>query len=175
MKSKKLTLPILSVVILICLTYFFLPIHKVFTFTDYRSDHPKNFYVKLEDELEFQIRYVHSIFLTDVIENYELTNDNAIRLLSMQYEDVGIGLPGYAEEGETIEYEDGMYTLTYKENIIDSFVLFVGDVDADLAFIYKGKQIDLKAYLTKGKSYTFDVQRQSMYQKMRGVTMNGEK
>lgn len=175
MKVRKLTLPVLIVVMIICLTYFFLPIHKVFTFTDYRSDHPKPFYVKLEDEMKFQIRYVHSIFLTDVIENYEITNDNAIRLLSMRYEDVGIGLPGFAEDGETIEFKDGKYTLTYKENIIDSFVLFVGDVDADLAFIYKGKEIDLKAYLTKGKSYAFKVKRQSMYQKMRGVSMNGEK
>lgn len=171
----KLPLPILIVVMLICLTCFFLPIHKVFTFTDYRSDHPKTFYVKLEDETKFQIRYVHSIFLTDVLENYEITNDNAIQLLSMRYEDVGIGLPGFAEEGETIEFKDGKYTLTYKENIIDSFVLFVGDVDADLAFIYKGKEIDLKAYLTRGKSYAFKVERQSMYQKMRGVPMNGEK
>lgn len=172
---KKLTLPVLIVVMLICLTYFFLPIHKVFTFTDYRSDHPKTFYVKLEDELEFQIRYVHSIFLTDVIENYEITTDNAIRLISMRYEDVGIGLPGHAEKGETIEFKDGMYTLTYDENVIDSFVLFIGDVDADLAFLYKGKETDLKDYLTRGKSYAFEVQRLSMYQKMRGVTMYGEK
>lgn len=173
MKLKKLTLPILLSVLLLCLAYFFLPIHKVFTFTEYRSDHPKTFYVKLKDEQEFQIRYVHSIFLTDVIENYEVTADNAIRLLSMQYEDVGIGLPGYAEDGQTLKFIDEMYTLTYDYNIIDSFVLFVGDVDADLAFIYEGKETDLKTYLTRGKSYTFSVERQSTYQQMRGVNMNG--
>ncbi|WOV88446.1 DUF1850 domain-containing protein [Sporosarcina oncorhynchi] len=173
MNLKKLPLPVLFVILLIGLAYFFLPIHKVFTFTEYRSDHPETFYVKLKDEKEFQIRYVHSIFLTDVIENYEITDDNAVRMRSMQYEDVGIGLPGYAEEGETLDFTNGMYTLTYDQNVIDSFVLFVGDVDAKLAFRYNGKEIDLKHYLTRGKSYTFQVERQSIFQKMRGVNMNG--
>ncbi|WP_432357756.1 DUF1850 domain-containing protein [Sporosarcina sp. UB5] len=173
MKKKKVILPILLSALLIVLVYFFLPIHKVFTFTEHRTVHPETYYLKMEDELDFQIRYVHSIFLTDVIETYRLTDENDIQLLSMQYEDVGIGLPGYAEEGQSLSVKDGMYTLTYENNIINSFVLFVGDVNTDLAFRYKGHEVDLKTYLTRGKSYTFRVQRQSFYQLMKGVKMNG--
>ena len=29
----------------------------------------------------------------------------------MEYSDVAIGMPGYAEEGQTLIYEDGKYTL----------------------------------------------------------------
>ncbi|WP_252502472.1 DUF1850 domain-containing protein [Sporosarcina sp. Marseille-Q4943] len=173
MKRLKLILPILLSALLVVLVFFFLPIHKVFTFTEYRTEHPKTYYVKMADEQDFQIRYVHSIFLTDVIESYRVTDQNAIQSLSMQYEDVGIGLPGYAAEGQSLTVNDGMYTLTYENNIIDSFVLFVGDVNAGLAFRYKGKEINLKTYLTRGKSYTFRVQRQSFYQLMKGVNMNG--
>ena len=68
MKRKKTTLPILLPALLVVLVYFFLPIHKVFTFTEYRTVHPKTYYIEMGDEQEFQIRYVHSIFLTDVIE-----------------------------------------------------------------------------------------------------------
>lgn len=173
MKKKQVILPSLLFALLIFLVTIFLPIHKVFTFTEYRTDHPKTYYYKIEDEQDFQIRYVHSIFLTDVVESYRVTDQNAIQLLSMQYESVGIGLPGYAEEGETLSVNDGMYTLTYEQNIIQSFVLFVGDVNADLAFRYKGNEVDLKSYLTRGKSYTFRVQRQSFYQLMKGVNLNG--
>lgn len=173
MKRKKAILPILLSALLVVLVSIFLPIHKVFTFTEYRTDHPEAYYLKMGDEQDFQIRYVHSIFLTDVVESYQVTEKNAIQLLSMQYEDVGIGLPGYAEEGESLSVKDGMYTLTYEYNIIPSFVLFIGDVNADLAFRYKGHEVDLKNYLTRGKSYTFRVQRQSFYQLMKGVNMNG--
>ncbi len=175
MNSKRVILLIPLSALLVVLIYFFLPIHKVFTFTEYRTDHPKTYFLKIEDEEDFQIRYVHSIFLTDVIESYLVTEQNDIRALSMQYEDVGIGLPGYAEEGESLVVNDGIYTLTYEHNVFQSFVLFIGDVNADLAFIYKGREVDLKTYLTKGKSYTFRVQSQSFYQLMRGVNMNGKK
>lgn len=174
MKWKKVLPPvILLFTLLILLAFIFLPIHKVFSFTEYRADHPKTHYVRMKNEQEFQIRYVHSIFLTDVIESYKVTDQNAIQLLSMQYEDVGIGMPGYAEEGQTLSVKDGLYTLTFEHNIIQSFVLFVGDVDADLAFRYKGLEVDLKDHLTRGKSYTFSVQRLSFYQMMKGVKING--
>lgn len=173
MKRKKVILPILLSALLVASVSLFLPIHKVFTFTEYRTEHPQTYYLKMGDDREFQIRYVHSIFLTDVIESYRVTDQNAIQSLSMQYEDVGIGLPGYAEEGESLSVKDGMYTLTYDDNIIQSFVLFVGDVNPDLAFRYKGHEVNLKSYLTRGKSYTFRVQRQSFYQLLKGVNLNG--
>ena len=41
--------------------------------------------------------------------------------------------------------------------MIESFVMLIGDVDADLAFRYLGKELDLKKHLERGKSYTFRV------------------
>lgn len=174
MKWKKVLPPvILLFTLLVVLAFIFLPIHKVFSFTEYRANHPEIYYVKMKNEQEFQIRYVHSIFLTDVIESYKVTDQNAIQLLSMQYEDVGIGLPGYAEEGQVLFVKDGLYTLSFEHNIIQSFVLYVGDVDADLAFRYEGLETDLKKHLIRGKSYTFSVQYLSFYQMMKGVKING--
>ena len=85
-------------------------------------DNPKVYYIPVEDDKRFQIRYVHSIHLTDVIELYEVTEDQKIRCYRWQYKDLAIGLPGYAEEGETFQCKDGIYTLTYDDNVIDSFV-----------------------------------------------------
>ncbi|WP_203246031.1 DUF1850 domain-containing protein [Sporosarcina beigongshangi] len=154
---------------------FFLPFKQAFTFTEHRTENPKLYYLPIKSDNSFRIRYVHSIHLTDVIESYEITADQKIRLVSMQYEDLAIGLPGYAEEGETLSVNDGVYTLTYDDNVIDSFVMLIGNVDAELAFQYVGTELNLKKQLVRGKSYTFHVKKLSAYQMLKGVNMNGKR
>lgn len=173
MRKKRINLTILLLLLLIALIFFFLPIQKAFTFTEYRTDYPAVYYLKLSEETEFQIRYVHSIFLSNVLETYQVVRGDNIKMLSMKYEDVGIGLPGYAEEGESLTVKDGVYTLTYDNRTIESFVLYVGDVDADLAFRYEQHEYDLKQHLTRGKSYLFRIERISLFQMMKGANLNG--
>ena len=173
MLNKKFIPLTLVLALLLVLTLLFLPLKQSFTFTDYRTEHPRVHYIPLADEMGFQIRYVHSIHLSNVIEAYEVTKNGNIRLQSMQYEDVGIGMPGYAEEGETLSVKDGMYTLTYDDKVIDSFTMIVGDVDTDLAFRYKGVELDLKKQLKRGESYTFSIKKLSFYERLKGEKMNG--
>lgn len=172
--SKKKTIPlILVLVLLLVLTLMFLPLKQAFTFSEYRVQHPVVHYIPLSNEMDFQIRYVHSIHLSNVIESYAVTADSKIRLLSMEYEDVNIGMPGTAEEGETLTVKDGLYTLTYDDKVIDSFTMIVGDVDTDLAFRYEGIEVDLKQHLKRGESYQFLIKKISFYDRMRGEKMNG--
>lgn len=173
--SPKKAVPLNLIIICSVAITFLIPIKTAFTFTEHRTENPSVYYVPLKNTNSFQFRYVHSIHLTDVIESYEVTADREIRLLSMQYEDLAIGLPGYAEEGETITVQDGVYTLTYDDNVIDSFVMLIGNVDAELAFRYLGKEQNLKKQLVRGKSYTFRVARLSFYQMLKGVNMNGKR
>ncbi len=161
--------------ILLLSIFFFLPLKEVLSFTETRTQQERIFYVPTNQQRTFDIRYVHSIHLTDVIESYEVTENRDIRMLSMSYENLSIGMPGEAGEGETIDLKDGVYTLTYKDRVIDSFRLHIGRVDADLALRYNGVEIDLKEYLEKGKSYEFKVQRLTFYQMMKGEKLNGER
>ncbi len=174
MKRWKIPLGLLAVLLIGSGTL--IPFKLAFTFTETRTDQPEMTYRLLSNETEFQIRYVHSIFLTDVLETYKVERDQSIKFLTMRYEDVGIGLPGYAEEGETLTItEEGIYTLTYEEKVIDSFVLYIGNVDAQLAFKYQGIETNLKAYLKRGHSYEFRVKRLTLYELMKGVNLNGKK
>ncbi|MEO4053835.1 DUF1850 domain-containing protein [Solibacillus sp. CAU 1738] len=127
----------------------------------------------MNNEKFFQTKFTHSIHLTDVIESYELLPSRNIRLVSMEYEDVAIGMPGYAEEGQSLTYENGVYTLRSDDVILKDFTLYIGNVDYDLFFMYEGQVIDLKTELTKGKSYLFQAQKISFYEKMKGVKLNG--
>lgn len=171
MNNRKVKLFILLFIVFLFLLIL-IPYREVLLFTEQRTEKPREYYVPLKDEMKFGIRYVHSIHLTDVIETYEVTEDNKIRYLSMSYESLGIGLPGYAADGETFTTEDGLYTLTYNDHIIDSFVLFIAAIDADLALRYKGNELNLKEKLEKGKSYKVNVARKSLYQLLKGVDIN---
>lgn len=171
-RKNMLIIPLCIVFLILLL---FIPYQKVVQFTEQRTEKPKEYFVPLKGDMKIGIRYVHSIHLTDVIETYEVTEDNKIRFLSMNYESLGIGLPGYAAEGETFTSEGGMYTVTYNDHVIDSFVLFIATIDADLAFRYKGKELNLKKKLGKGKSYKVSIERKSLYQLWKGVDINEEK
>ncbi|MCW1926752.1 DUF1850 domain-containing protein [Bhargavaea beijingensis] len=149
------------------------PIADSFVFTETRSETPAIHYIRQSDSDRFVIRYTHSIHLSDVIETYEVTKDRKIRLLKMEYEDLAIGLPGHAEEGETFTAEDGRYTLEYENRMLDSFVLYVADIDTDLEFRYDGRVYDLKKLLDRGSSYQFEVRKLSLLEFLKGVNTNG--
>lgn len=148
-----------------------IPFKTVILFTEQRTEKPMYYYVMLNDDPEFKIRYVHSIHLTNVFETYEVTPEEKIRMVSMTYENIGIGLPGSAGVGETFSVIDGLYTLSFDDNVINSFTMFIATIDAELAFQYRGNELNLKEKLDKGKSYEVSVAKQSLYQLLRGVNL----
>lgn len=164
---------ILVMLIILMPSVFFIPFWTAFTFTETRNENPELYYISMNGETDFQIVFTHSIHLTDVIEKYRVLDSMDIRLLSMQYSDVAIGMPSYAEEGQTLQYEDGIYTLQYDEAILTSFTLHIGDVDYKLSFKYGARDFNLKKELVRGKSYLFEVKKLSLYEKMKGVELNG--
>lgn len=131
------------------------------------------YYAEVKEESRFQIIFTHSIHLTDVVETYEISPTYKIVPLSMSYSDVAIGMPGYAEEGQTLIYEDGIYTLHYEEMSLPNFTLYIGDVDYALQLLYRGKTYDLKENLQRGKSYLVEIKKISFYEKMKGVELHG--
>lgn len=174
MKNKKIVVSV-CLVIFLFLTTFFLPVKQALSFTETRTDNARMYYVLMDEQNEFKIRYVHSIHLTDVLESYEVTASGKIRMLSMTYENLAVGLPGDAGEGETLTLNNGLYTLTYDDKVIDSFTMRIGKVAADLTFRYGGNEIDLKERLEKGKSYEFKTMKLTIYQLLKGENLNDKR
>lgn len=158
----------LSVIILL----LFFPFAEAFTFTETRTETPQLYYVTKENANQFQFIFTHSIHLSDVTEKY-VVKDGDIQLHSMEYSDVAIGMPGYAEEGERLEYEDGKYTLFYDNKTLEGFTIYIGDVDYSLRFLYGGSSYDLKKTLERGKSYHFEVRKLSLFDMLKGAKLNG--
>ncbi|MFW7190115.1 DUF1850 domain-containing protein [Lysinibacillus sp. BNK-21] len=164
---------IITVLLSICLCIIiFLPLQKVFTFTEARIAHPKVHYIPILDEQTFQIRYTHSIHKSDVLESYQYIKGNRIEMLEMEYEDLAIGMPGYAEENQTLIQRNGKYVLQFNNSaILDNFTIYIGDLDLDLVFNYAEREYDLKKDLHRGKSYLFEIKRLSLYEQWKGVRM----
>ena len=166
---------LISAILIIVFVVVFIPIFKVFSFTETRTNNPRMFYINVSKENGFQIRFTHSIHLTDVLESYEIQGSKELKLVSMEYEDVAIGMPSYAEEDQTLTYENGKYTISYKNKTLDNFTLYVGDVDYDLYFRYNDKEYNLKNVLERGSSYLFEVKTVSIYDKLKGVLIEDER
>ena len=163
---------VFTFLVIISIAFIFVPVSTVLSFTETRTDSPTTFFLPLEKEKDFQIIFTHTIHKTDVIENYRVLNNKEILLLSMEYSDVAIGMPSYAEEGQTLVYKDGLYTLSYAHEALPSFTMFVGDVEDQLFLQYQKKKYNLKVKLEKGKSYLFEVKKLSLFDIARGVNLN---
>jgi len=151
--------------------FIFLPLQKVFAFTETRIDNPVVHYLPFAGDDAFGIRYTHSIHKSDVLEYYRSVAGNRIQMLGMEYEDLAIGMPAYAEENQTLTQRDGKYFLQFHKEIIDNFTIYIGDLDLDLVFVYKNHEYDLKKDLQRGKSYLFEVKRLSLYERWKGVRL----
>jgi hypothetical protein len=166
---KKFVVVIAFILVLACIG--FIPFERNITFVETRDEHPALYFLPLNHGDEFQIVFTHSIHLTDVIESYAALSTNEIQLLSMQYSDVAIGMPSSAEQGQTLQYGNGLYTLRYDDAKLANFTLHIGDIDNKLDLHYNNRIISLKENLIRGKSYLLEIQELSLYQKMKGVEL----
>ncbi|MGD2198939.1 DUF1850 domain-containing protein [Lysinibacillus fusiformis] len=171
MQQRKVSIAV--VLVIFCLiSVAILPFQKVFTFTETRTANPRVYYIPITENEKFQIRYTHSIHNSDVFESYQYAKGNRIQMLEMEYEDLAIGMPGYAEEGQTFIERDGKYVLQFDNHrVIDNFTILIGDLDLDLVFNYEGMEYDLKKDLQRGKSYLFEIRQLSLYEQWKGVRM----
>jgi len=170
MRKRKLII----VLVFLCLSFsifIFLPLQKVFAFTETRIDHPIVHYIPLKTEDTFQIRYTHSIHKSDVLEHYQCVDGTRIQMLGMEYEDLAIGMPSYAEENQTLTKRDGKYFLQFDNEVIENFTIYIADLDLDLVLGYEQYEYDLKRNLQRGKSYLFEVKCISLYEQWKGVRM----
>ncbi|MDE4086182.1 DUF1850 domain-containing protein [Planococcus maritimus] len=167
--NRILKVLLLLILLLICSALFFIPYQKNFVFINSETNEIAARVPVIDDR--FKIRYTHSIHLSDVIESYRLDDEGQLVMTELEYEDFNIGMPSNAGEGERFVEKDGKYFIEDMKRKLPEFRLLVGDVDAELAFLFAGKELDLKKSLERGKIYTFRAQRLSIYQQLEGVNI----
>ena len=162
----------LGFVIVVCFILF-TPFKLVFSFEETRTPHGHVVYIPYsEKETSFQMMYTHSIHLSDVVEHYEVMDDFTFKAIAMEYEDVAIGMPGNAEEEQTLTIQDGKYRLTSDDKFFQSFTMHISNISSSQHFIYDQVEYDLKRVLKKGSSYLFSLKRISIFEWWKGGLNN---
>ncbi|MHC0038682.1 DUF1850 domain-containing protein [Pseudoneobacillus sp. C159] len=117
----------------------------------------------------FEIKYTHSIHLSNVVESYQATEELQIKQYELMYEDFAIGMPANSAEGEVFEEKDGKYFIKNMNRIFPSFDLRLGKVRANHTLIYQNKEYPIASWITPGTLVHFQVKKINFIQMLKGV------
>ncbi|WP_163099024.1 DUF1850 domain-containing protein [Peribacillus alkalitolerans] len=156
--------------ILLILLVFFTPYKKALVF-EFQNTRRVLAYIPLKGEQKFQIKYTHSIHLTDVVESYRINPNQQIQQYELMYEDFAIGMPSDAGKGEVFEIREGKYFIKNMKRIFPFFDLRIGKVRANHTVIYKGEQYPLSSYIQPGTRVRVKEKTLNIVQQLRGVNI----
>ena len=160
----------LFMMLVIAVVLCFIPIRSAVVFYPERS-HDLLAFAALQSAQQFHIQYTHSIHLSPVVETYEKTAANEIRQVELIYEDLAIGMPSDAGEGETFVQEDGRYYIKNMNRIFPYIYLRVGEVKANHSFIIEEKVIPMTTFTEPGSVIKIQIEKLSIFDQWRGVNL----
>ncbi|RSD29497.1 DUF1850 domain-containing protein [Mesobacillus subterraneus] len=132
-------------------------------------------YVPIDEGETFQIKYTHSIHLTDVIEKYKVTNTDQIMQYELEYEDFAIGMPSDIADGERFEMKDGKYFIKNMSREFEQFDLRIGQVRANHTIMYDGITYPLSNAIEPGSRVRIKVKKISLLKQLEGVNILDER
>ncbi len=166
----KITLVIVPLLLLITLLVF-IPFKQTLVFT-YENEEKLLAYLPFEKDHSFQIKYTHSIHLSDVIETYTLTKKQII-LTELSYKDFAIGMPSNAEGDEVFEEKNGTYYIKNMNRAFPFIDLRLGQVRADHRIIYKDHTYTLSNFIKPGTWVRMSSKKMSLWELLKGVNISG--
>ncbi|WP_255821955.1 DUF1850 domain-containing protein [Domibacillus sp. PGB-M46] len=134
MKAKVISAAALAILFVSTLIFFY-PYRQVIALT-YENKDSLLAYVPLKGEETFQIQYTHSIHLSDVVESYQLSNDQIIQT-ELSYKDFAVGMPSNAEGEEVFEEKNGTYYIKNMNRVFPFIDVRIGQVRANHRLIYE--------------------------------------
>ncbi|MGM7636649.1 DUF1850 domain-containing protein [Bacillus sp. Hm123] len=148
----------------------FFPYRQVITFS-FENTNQLLAYLPVQTSSTFQIQYTHSIHLTDVIETYDLKNEQMVQT-ELQYENFAIGMPSNAEGEEIFLKKDGKYFITNMNRTFPFIDVRIGQVKAEHRLHYEKQVYRLADYVSPGTWVRIQPKRLSLWQQLKGVKID---
>lgn len=167
-KSKSFQSLFLSLLLILCISM--IPYKKALTF-QLENTGEVLAYIPLGENPEFQIKYTHSIHLSDVVESYEITSNGEIKQFELEFSDFSIGMPENASDGEVFEQKNGKYYIKNMNRVFPFFDLRTGKVRANHTVIFREKNYVLNEYIEPGTWVRIKVIKMNLYQQWKGVNL----
>jgi hypothetical protein len=131
-------------------------------------------YYPIKKENEFEIRYTHSIHLSEVQEIYEITPNRTIIQTELFYEDYAIGMPSGPLDGETFEIENGKMHITNMSRVFPYLDIRIGQVVANHHLVIKEKSYKLGAYVIPGSWVRVKHRKINVLEVLKGMKIHEE-
>lgn len=152
-----------------CLLFY--PYKKVIAFS-YQDQGELVAYLPLKNERNFQIKYTHSIHLSDVLESYRFSDKQIIQT-ELAYHDFAVGMPSNAEREEVFEEKDGTYFIKNMKRNFTYIDLRVGQVRANHRLVYDEKTYTLADFIKPGTWIRISSESISLWEQLKGVKISG--
>ncbi|WP_338753117.1 DUF1850 domain-containing protein [Bacillus sp. FJAT-52991] len=149
---------------------FFFPYRPVIAFS-FENTNELLAYLPIQTSRSFQIQYTHSIHLTDVVETYQLKDEQIVQT-ELQYEQFAIGMPSNAEGEEIFIKKNGKYFITNMNRVFPFIDLRIGQVKAEHQINYEGQVYRLSDHLSSGAWVRIQPKRLSLWQQLKGVNID---
>ncbi|TKC20106.1 DUF1850 domain-containing protein [Robertmurraya kyonggiensis] len=147
-----------------------MPIKEALVF-EYQNTEKVLAYLPSKKEQAFQIKYTHSIHLSDVVESYQVSTDGQLKQFELQFEDFAIGMPSEAGEGETFEEKNGIYYIKNMNRVFPYFDLRTGKVRANHKIIFEDREYPLSNYIEPGTWVRIKFKRINLLQRLKGANI----
>ncbi|MDQ0243858.1 hypothetical protein J2S09_001403 [Bacillus fengqiuensis] len=148
----------------------FIPLQYALVF-EYENTGKLLAYMKMDQGRDFQIKYTHSIHLSDVLETYEIDRKGIVTQKQLEYEDFAIGMPSDAQGNEKFIEKDGRYIIADMNRTFEYVDLRIGQIVANHTLLYKKKEIPFSSFIKEGTWIRIDYRRISLWEVLKGVSV----
>lgn len=149
----------------------FLPYKQVIAF-QYENTEKVLAYVPIgEHNATFSLQFTHSIHLTDVVETYEICDENTICQKEISFEEFGIGMPSNAIGQEQFSEIDGRYYIKNMERIFPFIDIRIAKVYPKHLFIFNQQTFSLPEIIGSGTWVRMQAKKITLWQQLKGVNM----
>lgn len=151
----------------------FLPFQKALVIEDGKTNSLLAYLPLYRSVDSFQIRYTHSIHLSNVEETYTVLQDGTIQQIELTYEDTAVGMPSNAEEGEIFEMKDGKYRLLNMKRNFPFIYMRTAQVVGTHQIVTNDHKLDLAEVIAPGSLILLKEKRLALWELWRGVNIVG--
>jgi hypothetical protein len=153
------------------LIIFFIPFKPVLSFS-FQNTNKVLSYIPVDMRgNSFQIKFTHTIHLSDVLETYSIDSDHIIHQTEFMFEDFNVGMPSNAYGEEKFVEKHGKYYITNMDRIHPYLDIKIAQTIPYHVVIYNEVEYSLLDSIEPGTWTRVQSKKINLWQLLRGVNI----
>ncbi len=168
-KAFNRMIPLIVSVLIVLI--FLIPYKSVLSFS-FQNTNKVITYIPVDMRGEsFQIKFTHTIHLSDVLETYSIDSDHKIHQTEFMFEDFNVGMPSNAYGNEKFVEKNGKYYITNMDRVHSYLDIKIAQTIPYHVVIFEGEEYSLLDFIEPGTWTRLQSKKINLWQLLRGVNM----